>query len=254
MQGRTVVLAILDRTLKDFEQTKQKLKTAALEWLDVRSSEDKAEKEELREQKETKIEQAEEKGDKRAIEKAKGIQVVVKPKKEVGFAWVDGVFWGRWLRGTYGVDVRETGPRFIINEQDVYLFRGHANCRKRDFGMSTSKASQSSGQPRISSRAFKPSFHLPRKSSPSPWSVVWKPCTGQSSPLSEHTPLVSSAQLYLLSSVQHCGRDDGCESLERRRLHLHFTRNCGMVMDIQDRVLEKERVRASLIDPSMAYA
>ena len=119
MQGRTVVLAILDRTLKDFEQTKQKMKAAALEWLDVRAGEDKAEKQELREKKESKIEQAEEKGDKKAIEKAKGIQVVVKPKKEVGFAWVDGVFWGRWCRGTYGVDVRETGPRIIINEQDV---------------------------------------------------------------------------------------------------------------------------------------
>jgi len=119
MQGRTVVLAILDRTLKDFEQTKQKMKAAALEWLDVRAGEDKAEKQELREQKETKIEQAEEKGDKKAIEKAKGIQVVVKPKKEVGFAWVDGVFWNRWCRGTYGVDVRKTGPHIIINEQDV---------------------------------------------------------------------------------------------------------------------------------------
>jgi protein disulfide-isomerase len=120
MQGRTVVLAILDRTLKDFEQTKDKMKAAALEWLDVRAAEDKAEKQDLREKKESKIEEAEEKGDKRAIEKAKGIQVVVKPKKEVGFAWVDGVFWGRWCRGTYGVDVRETGPRIIINEQDVY--------------------------------------------------------------------------------------------------------------------------------------
>jgi protein disulfide-isomerase len=119
MQGRTVVLAILDRTLKDFEQTKQKMKVAALEWLDVRAGEDKAEKQQLREKKESKIEQAEEKGDKKAIEKAKGIQVVVKPKKEVGFAWVDGVFWGRWSRGTYGIDVRETGPRIIINEQDV---------------------------------------------------------------------------------------------------------------------------------------
>jgi len=119
MQGRTVVLAILDRTLKDFEQTKEKMKAAALEWLDVRAAEDKAEKQDLREKKESKIEEAEEKGDKRAIERAKGIQVVVKPKKEVGFAWVDGVFWGRWCRGTYGVDVRETGPRIIINEQDV---------------------------------------------------------------------------------------------------------------------------------------
>jgi protein disulfide-isomerase len=120
MQGRTVVLAILDRTAKDFEQMKQKMKTAALEWLDVRAGEDKAEKQELREQKESKIEQAEEKGDKKAIEKAKGIQIVVKPKKEVGFAWVDGVFWGHWCRGTYGVDVRKTGWRIIINEQDVF--------------------------------------------------------------------------------------------------------------------------------------
>jgi len=119
MQGRTVVLAILDRTLKDFEQTKQKMKAAALEWLDVRALEDKTEKQELREDKESKIEQAKEKGDKKAIERAKGIQVTLKPKKEVGFAWVDGVFWGRWCRGTYGVDVRETGPRIIINEQDV---------------------------------------------------------------------------------------------------------------------------------------
>lgn len=138
MQDRTVVLAILDRTLKDFEQTKQKMKAAALEWLDVRAGEDKAEKQELREQKESKIEQAEERGDKKAIEKAKGIQVVVKPKKEVGFAWVDGVFWNRWCRGTYGVDVRQTGPRIIINEQDVIplVSRQIANCfRRRDFGM-----------------------------------------------------------------------------------------------------------------------
>ena len=105
--------------MKDFEATKARMKAAAMEWLDVRAREDKEEKQELREQKESKIEAAEEKGDKKAVERAKGIQVVVKPKKEVGFAWVDGVFWGRWCRGTYGVDVRETGPRIIINEQDV---------------------------------------------------------------------------------------------------------------------------------------
>jgi protein disulfide-isomerase len=127
MQGRTVVLGILDRTLKDFEQSKQNLKAAAMEWLDVRASEDNAEKQELREQKESKIEQAEEKGDKKAIEKAKGIQVVVKPKKEVGFAWVDGVFWGRWCLSTYGVDVQVTGPRIIINEQDVNSRLSNAN-------------------------------------------------------------------------------------------------------------------------------
>jgi protein disulfide-isomerase len=135
MQGRTVVLAILDRTLKDFEQTKQKIKAAALEWLDVRALEDKTEKQELREDKESKIEQAKEKGDKKAIERAKGIQVTLKPKKEVGFAWVDGVFWGRWCRGTYGVDVRETGPRIIINEQDVRpSFKNYSHIGKTILG------------------------------------------------------------------------------------------------------------------------
>jgi len=173
MQGRTVVLAILDRTLKDFEQTKQKVKAAALEWLDVRAGEDKAEKQELREKKESKIEQAEEKGDKKAIEKAKGIQVVVKPKKEVGFAWVDGVFWGRWCRGMYGVDVRETGPRIIINEQDVLpqpLFHRTNFFRRRDFGMSTFKASQFLRQPRISSKHFRLFSHPHQRSNQfQPW-------------------------------------------------------------------------------------
>ena len=119
MQGRTVVLAILDRTLKDFEQTKQKIKAAALEWLDVRALEDKTEKQELREDKESKIEQAKEKGDKKAIERAKGIQVTLEPKKEVGFAWVDGVFWGRWCRGTSSLAI---STRLMRSNRDAAVF------------------------------------------------------------------------------------------------------------------------------------
>jgi protein disulfide-isomerase len=158
MQGRSVVLAILDRTHKDFEQMKGKMKTAALEWMDIRASEDRAEKQELREQKETKIEQAEEKGDKKAIERAKGIQVVVKPKKEVGFAWVDGVFWGRWCRGTYGVDVRNTGPRIIINEQDVPPHTLPViTFRKNDFGISISRGNQSNRPRKTLSKPSTPS-------------------------------------------------------------------------------------------------
>lgn len=161
MQGRTVVLAILDRTHKEFEQMKARMKTAALEWMEVRASEDRAEKQELREQKESKIEQAEEKGDKKAIERAKGIQVVVKPKKEVGFAWVDGVFWGRWCRGTYGVDVRETGPRIIINEQDVNPSSFTSiNIRKNDFGISISKGNRFKRISKISLKHSMLSLHL----------------------------------------------------------------------------------------------
>jgi len=120
MQGRTVVLAILDRTKEEqFERAKKELKAAALEWMDVRASEEKAEKQEQRNRKELKIEEAEDKGDQRALKAAKGIHIVSTPKKDVGFGWVDGVFWERWLRGTYGIDVREMGMRVIINEEDA---------------------------------------------------------------------------------------------------------------------------------------
>jgi protein disulfide-isomerase len=39
-------------------------------------------------------------------------------RKGVNFAWVDGVFWERWVRTTYGVDVSK-GERVIINDEDV---------------------------------------------------------------------------------------------------------------------------------------
>ena len=41
-------------------------------------------------------------------------------RKEVGFAWVDGVFWERWVRTTFGIDVRE-GEKVVINDEDVSL-------------------------------------------------------------------------------------------------------------------------------------
>jgi hypothetical protein len=39
-------------------------------------------------------------------------------RREVAFAWVDGVAWQRWIRTTYGIDVKD-GERVIINDQDV---------------------------------------------------------------------------------------------------------------------------------------
>jgi len=37
-------------------------------------------------------------------------------RKEVGFAWVDGVFWERWIRTTYGISIRD-GERVVINDE-----------------------------------------------------------------------------------------------------------------------------------------
>jgi protein disulfide-isomerase len=39
-------------------------------------------------------------------------------RTQVGFAWVDGTFWERWIKQTYGVDIAE-GERVIINDEDV---------------------------------------------------------------------------------------------------------------------------------------
>ena len=41
-------------------------------------------------------------------------------RKQVGFAWVDAVFWQRWIRTTYGIDTKD-GDRVIINDEDVSL-------------------------------------------------------------------------------------------------------------------------------------
>jgi protein disulfide-isomerase len=46
------------------------------------------------------------------------INIREEDKKQVAFAWVDGDFWDRWLRTSYGVDVRD-GERVIICDEDV---------------------------------------------------------------------------------------------------------------------------------------
>ncbi|KAK9241024.1 thioredoxin-like protein [Lipomyces kononenkoae] len=119
MQGRTVVLGILDKSKEEeFELSKKELKAAALEWIDRRVGEEKAERQNQRELKEMKIEEANDKGDEKALKEAQNMHIVLSPRREVGFAWVDGLFWERWLQKTYGIDVRETGQRVIINDED----------------------------------------------------------------------------------------------------------------------------------------
>ncbi|KAK2753400.1 hypothetical protein FQN55_003529 [Onygenales sp. PD_40] len=120
MEGKYVVLGILSRLRSDeFIQDKKELKNAALEWMEKQTKLFQLERQELRDAKELRIEEAEDRNDQRALRAAKSRQITIREddKKQVGFAWVDGIFWDRWIRTTYGIDVKN-GERVIINDED----------------------------------------------------------------------------------------------------------------------------------------
>lgn len=122
MNGKLVVLAILTRERPDeFLMAKKELKNAALEWMDKQTIAFQRERQELRDAKQLRIEEAEDRNDQRALRSAKNIRINMdkSEQKEVGFAWVDGVFWERWIRQTYGIEVGKDGEKIIINDEDV---------------------------------------------------------------------------------------------------------------------------------------
>lgn len=128
MNGKYVVLGVLTRRRnEDFVQSKRELKNAALEWMDKQTQLFQLERQELRDAKQLRIEEADDRDDQRALRAAKNMRITIREddKKQVGFAWIDGDFWERWLRMTYGIDV-ENGERVIINDEDVSLFAGNA--------------------------------------------------------------------------------------------------------------------------------
>lgn len=121
MENKFVVLGILNREKSDeFIQNKRELKNAALEWMDKRTKLFQLERQELRDAKQLRIEEAADRDDQRALRAAKSIRITIREddKKQVGFAWVDGLFWDRWIRTTFGVDVRD-GERIIVNDEEV---------------------------------------------------------------------------------------------------------------------------------------
>lgn len=121
MDGKIVVLGILNREDQEsFSIAIREMKSAANEWLDKQIQLYQLERQELRDAKQLRIEEAEDRGDQRALRAAKSIQVNMDraDRKEVSFAWVDGVFWQRWIKTTYGLDVKD-GERVIINDEDV---------------------------------------------------------------------------------------------------------------------------------------
>ncbi|KAK1148637.1 hypothetical protein N8T08_008522 [Aspergillus melleus] len=120
MDGKYVVLGILSRARSDeFLQSKRELKNAALEWMEKQTQLFQLERQELRDAKQLRIEEADDRNDQRALRAAKNMRITIREddKKQVGFAWVDGDFWERWLRNTYGIDVAN-GERVVINDQD----------------------------------------------------------------------------------------------------------------------------------------
>ena len=126
MTGKYVVLGVLSRESPDeFMQSRRELKNAALEWMDKQTQLFHLERQELRDAKQLRIEEAEDRKDQKALRQAKSIVISITEedfRKGVNFAWVDGVFWERWLRSTYGIDVTK-GERVIINDEDVSLRR-----------------------------------------------------------------------------------------------------------------------------------
>ncbi|KAK5559399.1 hypothetical protein LTR46_002441 [Exophiala xenobiotica] len=121
MTGKYVVMGVLSRDRPDeFLQSRRELKNAALEWMDKQTQAFQLERQELRDSKQLRIEEAEDRNDQRALRQAKSRVISITEesfRKQVSFAWVDGVFWERWLRSTYGVDVSK-GERVIINDED----------------------------------------------------------------------------------------------------------------------------------------
>jgi protein disulfide-isomerase len=123
MNGRLVVLGVLSRERSDeFIQDKREIKNAALEWMDRETHAFQLERQEQRDAKQLRIEEAEDRNDQRALRAAKSIRIQISEsdRQQVGFAWVDGVFWERWIRTTYGVEVKD-GERVVITDEDVSI-------------------------------------------------------------------------------------------------------------------------------------
>ncbi|KAJ3955909.1 hypothetical protein N0V92_007559 [Colletotrichum tropicale] len=120
MDGKIVVLGIVNREDQEgFLRAKRELKSAANEWMDKQILLFQHERQELRDAKQLRIDEADDRGDQRALRQAKAIRINMdkSDRKQVGFAWVDAVFWQRWIRTTYGIDTKD-GDRVIINDED----------------------------------------------------------------------------------------------------------------------------------------
>lgn len=133
MDGKIVVLGILNRNNEEsFRDAQREMKSAANEWMDKQIQLFQLERQELRDAKQLRLEEAKDRNDERGIRQAKAIRInmSMSDKKQVTFAWVDSVFWQRWIRTTYGIDVKD-GDRVIINDEDVSFPTSSSFCLRR---------------------------------------------------------------------------------------------------------------------------
>lgn len=111
-----VVLAILDpREEEATAQALKELRAVAVELEETRIKEDREELIELRNKKQLKIDEAKDKEDEGAEERAQGIRVEVNQREMISVAWIDAIFWERWIKGRYGA--YEGGSHVVINNE-----------------------------------------------------------------------------------------------------------------------------------------
>lgn len=114
-----VVLAILDpRDERDTRAALKELRVTARELQKIMAKDELEELEELRKKKQLKIEEAKDKGDKKAEEQASKIRVKIADRQRISVAWIDGVFWERWVKSRYGSNEGHTS-RIIIQEEST---------------------------------------------------------------------------------------------------------------------------------------
>ena len=200
MNGRYVVLGILSRDrADDFILDKKEIKNAALEWMDREVKAFRLERQEMRDSKQLRIEEAEDRDDQRALRSAKSmrIQITEQDRQQIGFAWVDGVYWERWLRTTYGIDVKD-GERVVINDEDVSFPNPgiSGKCRRSQFA----RTNDTGTRPYPERQSFPPAV-------PS-----WKRC-----PRSRQTPrrsrpntLRTGSSISTFRQRRPAGRTPGC--------------------------------------------
>lgn len=125
-----VVLGLLDpRDKASFQIAMTELRATAKEIEALIEIEDAEKLHELRKQKQLKVDEAVDRGDKKAEESANNIKVDLPKREQIGVAWVDAVFWERWVKSRYGDgdgDEHSHGNRVVINEERQGRYWDHS--------------------------------------------------------------------------------------------------------------------------------
>ncbi|BFZ53603.1 hypothetical protein PYCC9005_000631 [Savitreella phatthalungensis] len=131
--GKLVVLAALDPSSPDFASDKAAVRDAAEQFAERRAAEEAEDKRRGRVRKQKQLDAARKNQDYDSEYDAKHRRVDVERRPAVGFAWVDGVFWDKWLKAAFRIDIvsstdlastsspqdtRPTRAAIIINDED----------------------------------------------------------------------------------------------------------------------------------------